>query len=112
VHEVQKYMTESDHGLIDYMVITNTKFWKGLPDDVRSELEKVMAEVSVEVNKQADELNRTAKEDIAKAGTTEIIELTPQQRAQWREAMRPVWKKFESEIGAELIQAAEKSNQG
>ncbi|AQZ32977.1 C4-dicarboxylate ABC transporter [Ectopseudomonas toyotomiensis] len=112
VHEVQKYMTESDHGLIDYMVITNTKFWKGLPDDVRSELEKVMAEVSVEVNKQADELNRTAKEDIAKAGTTEIIELTPQQRAEWREAMRPVWQKFEKEIGAELIQAAEQSNQG
>jgi C4-dicarboxylate-binding protein DctP len=112
VHEVQKYMTESDHGLIDYMVITNTKFWKGLPDDVRAELETIMAEVSVEVNKQADELNRTAKQDIAKAGTTEIIELTPQQRAEWREAMRPVWKKFEKEIGAELIQAAEKSNQG
>lgn len=112
VHEVQKYMTESDHGLIDYMVITNTKFWKGLPDDVRNELETIMAEVSVEVNKQADELNRTAKEDIAKAGTTEIIELTPQQRAEWREAMRPVWQKFEKEIGAELIQAAEKSNQG
>ncbi|WP_343349588.1 TRAP transporter substrate-binding protein [Pseudomonas sediminis] len=112
VHEVQKYMTESDHGLIDYMVITNTKFWKGLPDDVRSELETIMAEVSVEVNKQADELNRTAKEDIAKAGTTEIIELTPPQRAEWREAMRPVWQKFEKEIGAELIQAAERSNQG
>ncbi|AEB59433.1 TRAP transporter substrate-binding protein [Ectopseudomonas mendocina] len=111
VHEVQKYMTESDHGLIDYMVITNTKFWKGLPDDVRSELETIMAEVSVEVNKQADDLNRKAKQDIAKAGTTEIIELTPQQRAEWREAMRPVWKKFEQEIGAELIQAAEKSNQ-
>ena len=112
VHEVQKYMTDSDHGLIDYMVITNTKFWKGLPDDVRAELETIMAEVSVEVNKQADDLNRTAKQDIAKAGTTEIIELTPQQRAQWREAMRPVWQKFEKEIGAELIQAAEKSNQG
>ncbi len=112
VHEVQKYMTESDHGLIDYMVITNTTFWKGLPDDVRVELEAIMAEVSVEVNKQADALNRTAKQDIAKAGTTEIIELTPQQRAEWREAMRPVWQKFEKEIGAELIQAAEKANQG
>jgi C4-dicarboxylate-binding protein DctP len=110
VHEVQKYMTESDHGLIDYMVITNTKFWKGLPDDLRGELEAIMAEVSVEVNRQADELNRTAKQDIAKAGTTEIIELSPEQRAQWREAMRPVWKKFEGEIGAELIQAAEASN--
>ncbi|WP_457787622.1 TRAP transporter substrate-binding protein [Pseudomonas sp. PL-6] len=110
VHEVQKYMTESDHGLIDYMVITNTRFWKGLPDDVRGELEAIMAEVTVEVNRQADALNQSAKQAIAAAGTTEIIELTPAQRAQWREAMRPVWKKFEGEIGAELIQAAEASN--
>lgn len=112
VHEVQKYITMSDHGLIDYMVITNTKFWKGLPDDVRSELAAILAEVSVEVNRQADELNQSAKQDIAAAGTTEIIELSPQQRAEWREAMRPVWQKFEGDIGAELIQAAEASNRG
>jgi C4-dicarboxylate-binding protein DctP len=111
VHEVQKYMTASDHGLIDYMVITNTKFWKGLPDDVRSELEAIMAEVTVEVNRQADELNQSARRTIAAAGTTEIIELTPEQRGEWREAMRPVWKKFESEIGADLIKAAEAANQ-
>lgn len=112
VHEVQKYITMSDHGLIDYMVITNTKFWKGLPDDVRSELAAILAEVSVEVNRQADELNQSAKQDISAAGTTEIIELSPQQRAEWREAMRPVWQKFEGDIGAELIQAAEASNRG
>ncbi|TLX59481.1 C4-dicarboxylate ABC transporter [Stutzerimonas nosocomialis] len=111
VHEVQKFMTESDHGLIDYMVITNTKFWKGLPDDVRGELEAIMAEVTVEVNRQADELNQKAKQAIAAAGTTEIIELTPEQRAKWREAMQPVWKKFENEIGADLIKAAESANQ-
>jgi len=110
VHEVQKYMTESDHGLIDYMVITKTKFWKGLPEDVRTELEAVMAEVTVEVNRQADELNQKDKQAIAGAGTTEIIELTPEQRAKWREAMQPVWKKFENEIGAELIEAAQAAN--
>ncbi|MED5659148.1 hypothetical protein VZ125_24390, partial [Enterobacter hormaechei] len=27
VNEVQKYFTESNHGLVDYMVITNAKFW-------------------------------------------------------------------------------------
>ncbi len=110
VHEVQPYMTASDHGLIDYMVITNTKFWKGLPDDVRSELEAIMAEVTVEVNRQADELNQKARQTIAASGKTEIIELTPEQRAMWREAMKPVWKKFESEIGVELIEAAQAAN--
>jgi len=111
VHEVQPYMTASDHGLIDYMVITNTTFWKGLPDDMRSELEAIMDEVTVEVNRQADELNQKARQAIAASGKTEIIELTPEQRAQWREAMQPVWKKFEGEIGADLIEAAQAANQ-
>src|SRR5690606_5513357 len=111
VHEVQPYFTASDHGAIDYMVITNTKFWNGLPENIRTELSDVMADVSVEVNKQADELNRAARADIIKAGTSQIIELTAEQRNEWREAMKPVWKKFENEIGKDLIEAAVASNQ-
>ena len=53
---------------------------------------------------------RQARQAIAASGKTEIIELTPEQRAQWREAMKPVWKKFESDIGAELIEAAQAAN--
>ena len=111
MHEVQKYITESNHGLLDYMVITNTKFWNGLPADVRGELEKILDEVTVAVNKQADELNQADKQRIIDAGTTEILTLTPEQRGQWRDAMQPVWKKFEGEIGADLIKAAQAANQ-
>ena len=111
VYEVQKFFTESNHGAIDYMVITNTKFWNGLPDDVRKTLDQVMAEVTVEVNKQAEALNQTSRKRIADAGTSEIITLTPEQRELWREAMRPVWKKFESDIGPDVIAAAEQANQ-
>ncbi len=111
MHEVQKYITESNHGLLDYMVITNTKFWNGLPADVRGELEKILDEVTVAVNKQAEELNQADKQRIIDAGTTEIIDLTPEQREMWREAMKPVWMKFEGEIGADLIKAAEAANQ-
>ena len=111
MHEVQKYITESNHGLLDYMLITNTKFWDGLPADVREELDKIIAEVTVEVNKQADALNQGDKQRILDAGTTEILTLTPEQRGQWRDAMQPVWKKFEGEIGADLIKAAQAANQ-
>lgn len=110
MHEVQKNITESNHGLLDYMLITNTKFWEGLPEDVRTELSKIVEEVTVEVNKQANELNENDKKRIAEAGTTEIITLTPEQREEWREAMKPVWAKFEGEIGPDLIKAAEASN--
>ena len=76
MHEVQKYITESNHGLLDYMVITNTKFWNGLPADVRTELTKIMDEVIVEVNLHAEELNQRDKQSIIDSGKTEIITLT------------------------------------
>ncbi len=107
MHEIQKYITESNHGLLDYMVITNTKFWNDLPEDIRTTLAEVMDEVTIEINKKAAALNERDKQSILDAGTTEILYLSPEQREQWREAMRPVWKKFESEIGADRIQAAE-----
>lgn len=110
MHEVQDYITESNHGLLDYMLITNTQFWDGLPADVRTELESILQEVTVAVNQKADELNQADKQRIIDAGTTEILTLTPEERAKWREAMKPVWKKFEGEIGADLIKAAQASN--
>ncbi|UVM51375.1 MULTISPECIES: TRAP transporter substrate-binding protein [unclassified Pseudomonas] len=111
MHEVQKFITESDHGLLDYMLITNTKFWTGLPPDIKTELDKIIAEVTTQVNKDAEKLNQDAKQNIINAKTTEIITLTPEQRGEWREAMKPVWKKFEGDIGADLIKAAEAANQ-
>ncbi|WP_200189859.1 DctP family TRAP transporter solute-binding subunit, partial [Marichromatium gracile] len=78
MHEVQKYITESNHGVLDYMLITNTKFWNGLPPDIRSELDKIIVQVTAQVNKDAEQLNQDAKQSIIAAKTTEIITLTPE----------------------------------
>ncbi|MET1079738.1 MAG: C4-dicarboxylate TRAP substrate-binding protein DctP [Pseudomonas sp.] len=110
MHEVQPFITESNHGVLDYMLITNTSFWSGLPADVRGELDKIVVEVTAEVNKQADALNQADKQRIIDAKTSEIISLTPEQRTLWRDAMKPVWTKFEGDIGADLIKAAEAAN--
>lgn len=109
-HEVQKYITESNHGIIDYMVVTNADFWNGLPKDIRTELEKIMDEVTTTVNKIANDLNLADRERIVKAGTSEIIQLTAEERAAWKAAMTPVWDKFAPEIGKELIEAAKAAN--
>ncbi|WP_417691928.1 TRAP transporter substrate-binding protein [Pseudomonas sp.] len=110
-YEVQKYMTESNHAIGNYLLIANTKFWNGLPVDVRDELEQIIDEVTVEVNKQAEVLNQKAKQGIIDSGKSEIISLTPQQRDAWRDAVRPAWKAFEAQIGTELIEAAQAANQ-
>ncbi len=44
-HEVQKHITIGEHAHLAYAVITNAKFWAGLPADMRAALEKAMAEV-------------------------------------------------------------------
>jgi C4-dicarboxylate-binding protein DctP len=110
-YEVQPYMTESSHGIGNYLLITNAQFWNGLPAPVRTELEAIIDEVTVEVNRQAEALNEKAKQNIIDTGKSEILVLTEEQRNAWRDAVRPAWKKFEAEIGADLIQAAEAANQ-
>jgi len=109
-HEVQKFITNSDHGVIDYMVVTNSKFWASLPPDIRTELEKIMAEVTKKVNESADTQNAADLKKIMDSGRSEIIKLTPEQKLKWREAMKPVYTQFAPGIGQDTIDGALASN--
>ena len=109
-YEVQPYFTESNHGYLGYMVVTNAKFWSGLPADVRTELEKILAEVTVEVNKSSTALNNGDRQKIKDSGKTEILPFTAEQRAAWLAAMKPVYDKFTGDIGKEIVEAAKASN--
>jgi C4-dicarboxylate-binding protein DctP len=109
-YEVQKYITESDHGVLDYMVVTNAKWWNGLPADVRSGLAKAMTESIAYGNKIAMTEDQDYRAKVIAAKKAEVITLTKAQKAEWRKAMKPVWAKFEPEIGKDLIEAAQKAN--
>jgi len=109
-HEVQKTIAETNHGLIDYMVVTNAKWWDGLPADVRKGLSEAMAEATAYSNKLASDINDADRKKIAEAGKARIQKLTKDDTAAWRKAMEPVWQKFEGDIGRDLIDAALKSN--
>ncbi|MDP3824632.1 MAG: TRAP transporter substrate-binding protein [Burkholderiales bacterium] len=109
-HEVQKTIAETNHGVIDYMVVTNAKWWDGLAPDVRKGLSEAMAEATAHSNKLALDINEADRKKIAEAGKARIQKLSKEDVAAWRKAMEPVWKKFEGDIGADLINAALKSN--
>ncbi len=108
--EVQDGITETNHGIIDYLVVTSAKFWNELPDDIRSELERIMAEVTQIQNSQAYELNQQAKAKIIEAGAV-VRQLTPEQRQLWVEAMKPVWDQFKDDVGQDVLDAALAANQ-
>jgi C4-dicarboxylate-binding protein DctP len=108
--EVQDYITQSDHGVLDYLVVTSTEFWESLPEDIRPVVKAAMDEAIAFGNKVADEQSISARKSVEESGRTKVIDITPAERAQWVEAMKPVWAKFEGEIGKDLIDAAIASN--
>jgi C4-dicarboxylate-binding protein DctP len=109
-YEVQKTIAETNHGVIDYMVITNAKWWDSLPADVRKGLQQAMDEATTYGNKLSFDINERDKKLIQEAGKAKIQALSKDDLAQWKKAMAPVWKKFEPEIGKDLIAAAQKAN--
>jgi len=108
--EVQDGVTETNHGIIDYLVVTSTEWWESLPADVRDQLSKIMAEVTEARNSESTAVNEDAKKLVIDAGST-VRQLTPAQRKAWIEAMKPVWEKFQDEIGIDTIEAAVSYNQ-
>ena len=109
-HEVQKTIANTNHGVIDYMVVTNAKWWDGLPADVRKGLSEAMAEATKYTNNLANELNERDRKRIVEADKAKVVQLSKDGVAAWRKAMLPVWKKFEGDIGQDLIDAAQKAN--
>jgi C4-dicarboxylate-binding protein DctP len=108
MHEVQKFLTLTDHGYLGYAVIVNKKFWDGLPADVRGQLETAMKEATVYANKIAKEQNDHDLEAVKKSGKTTVSVPTKEERMAFKKALVPVHQKMESRIGKEVIQSVYK----
>ncbi len=108
--EVQPYITESNHGLLDYMVVTSKEFWMSVDKADREVIKKSLDEAIAFGNDVAAKKAMDDRQKIIDSKRTEIIELDDAQRSQWVEVMKPVWEEFEKEIGKDMIDAAYKSN--
>ncbi|MEM7545778.1 MAG: DctP family TRAP transporter solute-binding subunit [Pseudomonadota bacterium] len=107
--EVQDGITESNHGVIDYLVVTSDEFWSDLPADIRAQLELILTQVTIERNALAQDLAEQNRRKVLEAGS-EVRLLSPAERSEWVKVLRPVWDKYETDIGADVIAAAEASN--
>lgn len=103
--EVQDGITETNHQMLAYMVVTSTEWLESLESDVRDQFMTILEQVVAESNDNVAAKEAECRQSILDAGAT-IRELTPEQRAAWVEAMKPVWQKFEGDIGASLIEDA------
>ncbi len=103
--EVQDGVTETNHGIIDYLLVASTDFMDGLPDDVRDQFTTIIGEVTETRNAESTAVNEENKKAIIEAGT-EVRTLEAEQRQAWVDAMKPVWDQFADDIGTDVIEKA------
>ncbi len=107
--EVQDGITETNHGIIDYLLVTGVDWLDGLEPDVREQFLTIVEEVTQTRNSESAKVNQEAKQAIIDAGGV-VRQLTPEQRETWVEAMKPVWEEFKGDVGQDNLDAAVSSN--
>lgn len=107
--EVQDGVTETNHGIIDYMVVASVDWLDGLEPAVRDQFLSILREVTELRNSESTRVNEEAKQAVIDAGGVVRV-LTDEQRAVWVDAMKPVWEQFQEDVGEENIAAAQAIN--
>ena len=107
--EVQDGITETNHGIIDYLVVASVDWLESLDAGVRDQFLTILNEVTLARNGEAYAVNQAARQAIIDNGGT-IRELTPEQRQAWVDAMKPVWDQFRGDVGVDNIAAAQDIN--
>jgi C4-dicarboxylate-binding protein DctP len=102
-HEVQKHITVSYHAHLQYAVIVNSKFWSGLPADMRAQLTQAMNEATDYTNSIARKENEDALAAIKASGKTTLHYLTDAQRDAWKKAMAPTYVWAKGRVGGEVL---------
>lgn len=109
-YEYQPYIMESNHGVLDYMLITNKEFWNSLSDDDKRLISYALNMALKYGNAVAVAKSINDKFDLRYMDGVTLIEPSKKQLREWREVMRPIWKKYESIIGKSVVDAAIESS--
>lgn len=102
--EVQKYLTVSEHGRLDYAIFVNKPFWESMPEDIRAQVEEALEEATELAWSLAAEENEKSRQNIIDSGKVEVLELTDEERNALKDALQPVYDEFSSAITEELLE--------
>jgi tripartite ATP-independent transporter DctP family solute receptor len=108
--EVAKFVTKTGHILTECVQVVNPDIWAKLtPEqqqifrDAAKEQIKVNREVTAACFEKLPKLNISI-EEYCKQNKVDVVHLTPEERAQWVAAMKPVWSKYKEIVGPEFFE--------
>jgi len=106
-HQVQPYLTISNHGYVGYAVLTNKTFWDSIPEGIQTIIQETMKEVTEWERAEAERQNVMVLSDLQKMNITKIHYLKPQEKMRWREILKPVYADFTDQIGQNILNGIE-----
>ena len=102
-HEVQDYISVSNHSYLGYLLVVSHEFWHNLPEDIRKTMTKALQEATVANREYAAEADAEDRRKVEEAGYAKVVDMDQAERDSWRQATAPVWTDFRDEIGGEMI---------
>jgi C4-dicarboxylate-binding protein DctP len=103
LYDVQKHLTVSYHGRLTYALVTNKKFWDGLPADLKAPLARAVKESTEFFDETAAKDNADALEKIKASGKVQVHVLTDEEKKAWVAKLMPVHKEMQSRFGKDFI---------
>lgn len=97
LYEVQEYMTLSDHAFLAYGLVTNSQFFNSLEPHHQELIKEATAKSAIYQLDLIEQRDQDFLNTIKDAGVT-VETLTPQQKADFQEAMLPVYEWFSKNI--------------
>lgn len=101
LYEVQKYATLNNISYLGYVVLANKTFWDGIPPDLQNDIQKAMNTTTTWERQEATRLNQQQLQELKHR--MQVIELTPAQKMQWLQQMKPVYAQFSPLFGDRLM---------
>lgn len=104
-HEIQKYMTETNHVYLPAVVIASKRFW----DRLDADNQQILVDACNESKLFHREVSRQMEEDVIQelvAAGMEVNTIEPEERARMVAATREVTEKYKAELGEDLYNQA------
>lgn len=102
LNEVQKNLTLDGHVYSSTIILVSPSLWGNLDDEQKAAFEKAADDAVVAMRAYVDEVDASGVAQMQEAGMT-VNELSPEQKAAFREALAEPYKAYEAQFGKELM---------
>lgn len=100
--KVQKYIIETDHLYGPLPLVFSVRIWDKLTPEQQQMLKEAADETKIWAREECERVNSNLREGIINSKTSEVIQLTDEQKNEFRKQLIPMYKKYAPSLNGML----------